>query len=145
MTSPITQRIKDARARSIGKSTDIGITPELISNLVDTFYGNIQQHAELGPIFKNAVTDWDPHLATMKRFWSSVALHDGSYSGRPVPVHMKLKAITPELFDVWLALFDKTLIEIKTTDEARTFFNQRAARIAKSLQLNIFYNPAKSG
>ncbi len=117
----------------------------LISDLVDRFYGHVRLDPVLGPIFDAEIGDgWDAHLAKLKSFWRSVMLQEGSYSGRPMPVHMKLKGITPEHFQLWLGLFHQTLGEIGASDEAEAALMDRARRIAKSFQLNIFYNPARS-
>ena len=43
------------------RSLAMGISPEYLSDLVDTFYGHIRDHDELGPIFQRAVGDnWGP-------------------------------------------------------------------------------------
>jgi hemoglobin len=121
----------------------VEINSHFISDLVDNFYEHVRAHPVLGPVFDDAIADqWDEHLATLKRFWSSIALHDGSYSGRPVPAHMPIAALTPEMFDTWLALFDQTLGESTASSEVREFFNGRARQIAKSLKLNVFCKPA---
>ena len=79
----------------------MGITAAMVSDLVDTFYGHVRDDDMLGPVFARAIGgDWEPHLATMKRFWSALVFHDGGYSGRPMPAHMKLKTeISPAHFE----------------------------------------------
>ena len=60
------------------------ITEDAIHRLVDDFYDKIRADPELGPIFLRAIPgDWSPHLATMRKFWSSVMLTSGRYKGRP--------------------------------------------------------------
>jgi len=141
MTSEVSKQNTETRERVRADAEAMGITPELISNLVDRFYENVRAHPDLGPIFEEAIgDDWDAHLLKLKSFWSSIAFHDGSYSGRPVPAHMKLSGLTPQLFGLWLAQFDQTLIQISASQEAHVWFMQRARRIAESLTLNIFYN-----
>lgn len=118
------------------------IDAALISDLVDQFYGHVRLDPMLGPIFDAEIGDgWDAHLAKLKSFWRSVMLQEGSYSGRPMPAHMKLKGLTPEHFQRWLALFGQTLGEIGASDAAAEALMDRANRIAHSFQLNIFYNP----
>jgi len=121
----------------------MGITAALVSDLVDTFYGHVRDDDLLGPVFARAIAgDWEPHLATMKRFWSALVFHDGGYSGRPMPAHMKLKAeISPAHFERWLALFARTLEEIGASEAAKAAFLGRAERIAGSFQLHLFYTP----
>jgi len=140
MTNP---RISAARLDVQSKAKAIGIDEAYISVLVDRFYGHIRNHAELGPIFQQAIGEnWDVHLTRMKAFWSSVALNSGVYSGKPVPAHYKHKTmIEPAHFETWLALFRQTLEETAETKEAVDYFMLRANRIAKSLQLALFGMP----
>lgn len=121
----------------------IGVTPELIEALVDTFYARIQSHETLGVVFGNHIEDrWAEHLARMKEFWKALAFKTGNYSGRPVQAHLKVEGITPELFPQWLRLFSSTLEDIEASPEAKEWFYNTAERIAKSLTLSLFYNPA---
>jgi hemoglobin len=118
------------------------IDAALISDLIDEFYAHVRLDPMLGPIFNGEIGDgWDAHLAKLKSFWRSVLLQEGSYSGRPMPVHMKLKGLTPEHFQHWLGLFRQTLGEIGASDAATDAVMDRAERIAQSFQLNIFYKP----
>ena len=49
----------------------------------------------LGPVFDAAIAgdEWPRHLETMRRFWSSVMLASGQYSGNPVAVHRAVAGI----------------------------------------------------
>jgi len=138
-------RIRSAgerRADIQAQAASLGIDDDYISVLVDTFYGRVQGHALLGPIFDRAIGDnWDHHLATMKAFWASVALNAGRYSGKPVPAHQKHTQIRPWHFDIWLALFEQTLKNTAPTPGAVLYFMERAERIAQSLQLAMFGVP----
>lgn len=116
----------------------LGIDEAYISTLVETFYTRVRAHPILGPVFDVAITDWAPHLETMKDFWSSVALGTGRYSGRPVPAHARHRHIQQFHFNLWLALFEQTLRDTAATPEAATFFLERANRIAQSLQYALF-------
>jgi len=144
MTRTITpdQRVSEARLKIQTEAAAMGIDHTYISRLVDTFYERVRAHATLGPIFNNAITDWEPHLATMKRFWASVALNAGEYSGKPVPAHRKhVEVITPADFKTWLAVFHQTLEDTAPTPAAKDYFMVRAERIANSLQLAMFGVP----
>lgn len=113
-----------------------------IETLVRTFYGRIREDEMLGPVFARVIgEEWEPHLLKMMDFWSSVMLTTGRYHGRPMPAHMRLKDVTPAHFDRWLALFGQTVDEVCTA-EAAPAFKERAHRIAGSLQLGMFFNPA---
>jgi len=143
MSSPNQVRVTEARLAARTEAAEMGITHELISDLVETFYGHIREDALLGPVFAGAIIgDWDPHLATMKSFWSAIIFHDGGYTGRPMPAHVKLKPqISPEHFERWLFLFEQTLDEIGAKPAAKTAFLERASRIADSFQAHLFYDP----
>src|SRR5579871_4818782 len=88
---------------------DDAITEELIRELVHGFYARIRRDGVLGPIFDRVIgEDWDPHLAKMCDFWSSVMRMTGRYKGNPMLAHMRLKMVRPEHFERWLALFRET-------------------------------------
>lgn len=112
-----------------------GIDEAMIERLVRTFYGRIRDDALLGPVFAQAIGDWEPHLRKMMDFWSSVALLTGRYDGRPMPAHVRLD-IGREHFDRWLALFADTTAEVCPPAAAR-FFNDRAHNIARSLLMGV--------
>ena len=116
------------------------VTDESIRRLVDEFYTRVRDDAALGPVFANAVDDWDSHLATMRDFWSSVMLTSGRYKGNPVVKHRQVEGIAYDLFERWLALFDETSHALFEPALA-TVFNAKAARIAESLRLAVFYRP----
>jgi hemoglobin len=116
------------------------VTDESIRRLVDEFYARVRDDAALGPIFANAIDDWGPHLATMRDFWSSVMLTSGRYKGNPVMKHRQVEGISYELFERWLALFDETARDLFEPALAAVF-NAKAARIAESLRLAVFYRP----
>lgn len=116
----------------------IGITDALIHEVVHEFYAKVRQHPLLGPVFEEEIGDrWDAHLETMVRFWSSVALNSGRYSGKPVLVHKEIAGITPGQFSVWLGLFEQTLSALAPSSEAKAYLMQRAGRIARTLKAAI--------
>jgi len=117
------------------------LNEELIEKVVRYFYGQIQQDALLGPIFNQAITDWEPHLQSMIRFWSAVMLHTRRYEGRPMPKHIPLP-IDARHFDHWLDLFGAT-VEKFCSMEVAALFRTRAATIARSLEMGVaFHNGA---
>jgi len=119
---------------------DSPLTEEAIGRLVDTFCGKVRRDPELGPVFERAITDWTPHLDTMRRFWSSVMLTSGRYKGNPVAAHKRVDGIEMRLFTRWLALFDETCREL-FDDALAAAFKEKAVHIAESLQLALFYRP----
>ena len=66
-------------------------------------------------------------------------LTSGRYKGQPIPAHLKHKSkITPALFDRWLDLWKQTTEEVMEPDAA-VALQAKAARIAESLQLAMFF------
>lgn len=107
-------------------------TQDEITQLVHEFYGQIQTHPELGPIFTHHVHDWPQHLNTMVSFWSSLLLKTASFTGSPMIKHAALPNLSAHLFEEWLTLFHKTCQQQanqKMADSAWVF----AQRIARSL------------
>jgi hemoglobin len=116
------------------------ITEESIAQLIDRFYTAIRRDPVLAPIFETAIAEaeWPEHLATMRKFWSSVMLTSGRYSGNPVSVHRAVRGLERPMFARWLALFETTASELFEPDQA-ALFADKANRIATSLQLAIFH------
>lgn len=81
-----------------------------IKQMVDVFYGKIQQDALLGPIFAERIAPdaWTPHLETMYRFWGQQLLGERDYQGAPYAKHRTLP-IHAEHFERWLLLFNETV------------------------------------
>jgi len=112
-----------------------GITEAMIERLVRGFYAKVRLDPVLAPVFEARIADWEPHLAQMCAFWSSVALMTGRYQGTPMVKHLPLP-VDAGHFDRWLALFEATAREI-CPPEAEAHFVERARRIAASLELGI--------
>lgn len=130
-----------AREKVRREAAAIGVDEAFIDRLVEEFYARVRKHERLGPVFNDAVDDWPDHLAKLKQFWQSVALHSGSYSGRPMQAHMKVPSIEPAHFGEWLYLFEQTLRDIAPSEEAVEYFMVRAQRIGESLKLGLFFRP----
>lgn len=122
---------------------ETGIDESLIRKFVYAFYAKIRMDPQLGPIFERVIgADWDTHLVRMCDFWSSVMLMTGRYKGNPMLAHLRLDGITPDHFAHWLALFRESAAETCAPPAADAFV-ARANNIAKSLQLGMFYRPAR--
>ncbi len=116
------------------------ISEEMIARLVETFYGRVREDAVLGPIFMARLgQDWEPHLAKLRDFWSSVTLMSGRYRGKPQAAHEPL-GLEPPHFERWLSLFETTVAEV-CTGPAAFLFTDRARRIAESLQIGLGIGP----
>jgi hemoglobin len=116
------------------------VTEATIARLIDTFYERVRQDPVLAPVFEAAIDppDWPDHLSTMRRFWSSVMLTSGRYSGNPVAVHRAVHGIERAMFTRWINLFEATARDLFTPETA-SLFAVKAGRIAASLQLALFH------
>lgn len=118
---------------------DDQIDEAALERLIPAFYDRVRADADIGPLFNAAVHDWPDHLEKLVAFWSSVMLASGRYKGSPVAGHLKHKAaITPAMFDRWLAIWADTTNEL-LAPAAATAMQAKAARIAESLQLALFF------
>jgi hemoglobin len=118
--------------RAIGSRT--GLDEATIERFLRAFYGAARQDPLLGPAF-GGVSDWEGHIATLSRFWGSVALMTGGYHGQPMRAHAHL-ALTPAHFARWLALFEATARR-HFTAEGVDHMLERARRIARSLEMGL--------
>lgn len=108
------------------------ITEEEIAALVDRFYAKVRVDPEIGPVFNNAVENWDAHLALLKDFWSTVLLSTGRYKGNPLVAHFRLP-IEERYFARWLMLFSETAKEVMTAGHAEVVA-QKADLIAMNMK-----------
>ena len=121
----------------VGPGAAVGITEEMIRDLVHAFYGEIRRDPALVPIFKRVLGgDWDAHLAKMCDFWSSVLLMTGRFKGSPMTAHAQIPDIRPTHFARWLHLFRLTA-ERLCPAPAAALFVAKSEMIAESLQLGI--------
>ena len=117
------------------------ITEESLAELVPAFYDRVRQDALIGPVFNAAIDDWDEHLGKLTAFWSCVMLTSGRYKGSPMAAHLRhVEAITPEMFERWLMIWNEITVELMPLAAARAL-QERAARIGESLKLGLLYRP----
>jgi len=108
-----------------------------LAKLIPEFYARIRADPVLSPIFDGAIADWDEHLEKLQAFWSSVMLTSGRYKGQPMAAHMRHEgAMTAVNFDRWLTLWQRTTEDILDPEKAAEL-QEKAARIAESLQLGV--------
>lgn len=116
---------------------NVEITEADIALLVPAFYERIRQDPLLSPIFNGAIQEWPAHLETLEAFWSSVMLTSGRYKGQPMVAHFRHeKAMTAENFARWLDLWQEASNALLPPEKA-AIFQEKAGRIAESLQLGI--------
>lgn len=113
-----------------------------IAKVVDRFYDKVRIDPILGPIFADAVDDWDAHKRVLVSFWSSVTLGTGSYRGQPMQAH-RPHPIRAEHFGHWLALWQATCSEVME-DPAAQQLVCAAQRIGRSLQHGLGLQPRAS-
>ncbi|MCZ0732759.1 group III truncated hemoglobin [Phreatobacter sp. AB_2022a] len=135
MTTPEPSAAERRAAATAAIQAETGIDEAMIERLVRGFYDRVRADDLLGPVFAARITDWEPHLAQMFAFWSSVALMTGRYHGQPMRKHLPLP-VDAAHFDRWLALFAATAQEL-CPPKAAAYFVERAQRIAESLELGI--------
>lgn len=109
---------------------------EQIDRLVRRFYDKARLDDRLGPLFANAITDWEEHFRIVQDFWSNILLGTGRYKGSPFPPHMQLP-IELEHFDRWLELFAATAAE-ELPAQAAALAVSRAQHMTKSFRMGLF-------
>ena len=114
-----------------------------IERMVRLFYERSLADEVLGPIFREAIHDWEPHIKVVADFWSGVIHGTGRYRGNAYAPHMKLK-FEPEAFDHWLAAFESAATDELAPRDAQTAI--RVARhMANSFKAGIFPFTDKNG
>lgn len=114
-----------------------------IERMVRLFYERSLADEVLGPIFREAIHDWEPHIKVVADFWSGVIHGTGRYRGNAYAPHMKLK-FGPEAFDHWLAAFESAATDELAPRDAQTAI--RVARhMANSFKAGIFPFTDKNG
>lgn len=104
--------------------------------LVDAFYGKVRVDPLLGGIFNGAIGDrWPEHMEKLHRFWATVLLNEGSYTGAPLRPHLDMP-IGPAHFEQWLRLFHGTVDSLFEGPVA-TLAKRNASRMAELFQERI--------
>ena len=109
-----------------------------IKQMVDSFYGRVQQDDLIGPIFNEKLDGrWPEHLEKMYKFWETVLLDNHSYYGSPFAPHARLP-VEKLHFDRWVVLFNQNMDEQFKGDIAEEA-KWRAARMAQMFNYKIDY------
>lgn len=104
-----------------------------IERLVDLFYERVEKSPVIGPFFSGI--DWVKHKPIMYSFWGSMMLGEQGYRGNPFEKHLKL-SLTEQHFSEWLRLFDQTVDENFSGDQADQI-KDRARTIARVWQFKM--------
>ncbi len=107
--------------------------------LVEHFYARVRADALLGPVFAEAIDDWDAHLARLTDFWCSVALREGCFRGNPMARHASLP-IGNAHFSRWLQLWRDTAGDLLPAPAAAHMITL-ADRIGHGLKLGLGLQP----
>lgn len=111
---------------------------EDIKVLVDSFYSRVREDDMLAPVFNSVINDsWPSHLEKMYRFWGTVLLEEGSYSGSPFLRHAGLP-VDKGHFERWISLFTRTVGEMFSGPNAEKAIWQ-ANRMATMFQVKMEY------
>ena len=125
----------------------INVSRSEIERVVTKFYTCIRNHPILGPVFAQSIPNtadaWHPHEAKIANFWANAILHERSYSGNPMAVHMTTPHVHVDHFPIWLDLFEETLRDTLHPDQADSF-NAFARRIGRGLQMGLMYRSDNS-
>ena len=114
-----------------------------IERMVRLFYERSLADPVLGPIFRDAIHDWEPHIKVVADFWSGVIHGTGRYKANAYAPHMRLK-FEPEAFDHWLAAFESAATDTLAPRDAATAI--RVARhMAASFKVGLFPFTDKEG
>lgn len=112
---------------------------EGIRRMVDSFYGNARQDPLLGPIFEQAISDWQDHLPTMYQFWERLLFGFSDYNGNPFQKHLSL-SLEAKHFTMWIKIFIQTIDENFSGPKAEEV-KRLAKNIAGSFQLRMGITP----
>ena len=116
-------------------SAETPITETEIASIVERFYAKVRIDPEIGPVFNNAVQNWDAHLALLKDFWSTVLLTTGRYKGNPMMKHLLLMPrIGSEHFERWLSIWKRTTVELFPPATAEVFVRKAESMAERLLE-----------
>ena len=111
--------------------------------LVESFYTEIMQDAQIGFIFqehmKNKLED---HLPRICLFWESILFKNVAYKGNPMLVHLELNKkvpLTEEFFNIWINAWVRNVRELYEGENAEILISR-----AKTIKELMLYKISKS-
>lgn len=119
------------------------VTEETIALLVRRFYDLARADESLGPMFAEAIADWEGHQQIVSDFWSHALLGTGRYKGSPFAPHLRLP-IELDHFGRWLALFRRAAEETLPAAMAQQAV-AKAAHMTESFKAGLFPWKAADG
>ncbi|TXD37451.1 group III truncated hemoglobin [Lujinxingia vulgaris] len=135
MLRPVTPKVEERRERF--SIADINL-------MVQTFYAQVRDDEELGPIFERRIDSWPEHLERMVFFWRAVLRSEPTFTmserGAPPVLHWGMEEVERHHYQRWLSLFSEVVEGIFEPDDAEQVF-EAASRIAEAFSR---YLPADS-
>jgi len=116
------------------ESTDDALAT--VERMVRLFYERALADEMLRPIFLAAIHDWEPHIATVRDFWSGVLHGSNRYQGNAFAPHAKLR-FEPEAFGHWLTIFESAARDALSRQDADKAI-RIARHMAESFKVGIF-------
>lgn len=122
----------------------------MIRDFVEDFYGRVQRHEILGPIFNERLDGhWDDHFEKLTDFWMTVLGGIPAYKGNPFAAHHPVvregrNRMQADHFKHWLTLFDASTTDMLPAPLATTA-QEKARRIADSLRQGLFFRADAAG
>jgi hemoglobin len=114
-----------------------------IDRMVRLFYERGLVDPVLGPIFREAIHDWEPHIRRVADFWSGVVHGTDRYQGNAFAPHLKLK-FEAEAFDHWITVFESAANDTLAQEDAEKAI-RIARHMAESFRAGLFPFTAKDG
>jgi hemoglobin len=119
-----------------------------VSQVVRRFYDKVREDDTLGPVFNQAITDWEPHLEKLTDFWEMAIFGAKGYHGNPIDVHNDTDkkaggVIIPYHFGTWLNLWFATIDEHFEGPNA-DLMKFRARKMQTVLMVSIFESRNKT-
>jgi hemoglobin len=107
-----------------------------IDRMVRLFYERALADPMLGPVFREAIHDWEGHIAIVRDFWSGAVHGTGRYTRNAFASHMKLQ-FEPEAFDHWIATFEGAANDALAPQDAAQAI-RIARHMAESFKVGLF-------
>lgn len=107
-----------------------------VERMVRRFYELGLADPVLGPIFRGAIHDWEPHIRDVTDFWCMSIYGSKRYQRNSFAPHRRLK-FDVEAFANWLTAFESAAGECLSDEDAQKAI--RVARhMAKSFEAGLF-------
>lgn len=105
-----TATVEDTKTNDADEAAARQTIEDSLEPALRRFYEKVRADDLIGPVFANAVHDWDAHIKVMADFWSRALLGTTRYQGQPFQPHVPLR-IGQAHFDRWLILWKEATEE----------------------------------